>query len=98
MWAWVKLDPSALSIIAISPHAKDMAENMYRALWSWIICSVVTIGVSLLTKPKPASELVGLVYGATEIPSEAKLPLVQRPLFWVAVVAVVFVALNIIFW
>jgi SSS family solute:Na+ symporter len=98
MWAWVKLDPSALSIIAISPHAKDMAENMYRALWSWIICSVVTIVVSLLTKPKPASELVGLVYGATEIPSEAKLPLVQRPLFWVAVVVVVFVALNIIFW
>jgi SSS family solute:Na+ symporter len=98
MWAWVKLDPSALSIIAISPHAKDMAENMYRALWSWIICSVVTIVVSLLTKPKPASELVGLVYGATEIPSEAKLPLVKRPLFWVGVVAVVFVALNIIFW
>ena len=25
---------SALAYIALSPHAKDMAENMYRALWS----------------------------------------------------------------
>ncbi len=52
MWAWVKLDPSALSIIALSPNAKDMAENMYRALWSWIVCVVVTIVVSYMTKPK----------------------------------------------
>ncbi len=98
MWAWVKLDPAALAYIAISPHAKDMAENMYRALWSWIICSVVTVIVSLMTKPKPDSELVGLVYGQTAIPSQGNLPLVQRPLFWVGVVGVVFVALNIIFW
>ena len=52
MWAWVKLDPAALRYIALSPNAKDMAENMYRALWSWIICVVVTVVVSLLTKPE----------------------------------------------
>jgi SSS family solute:Na+ symporter len=98
MWAWVKLDPSAISYIALSPHAKDMAENMYRALWSWIICSVVTIVVSLMTKPKPLCELKGLVYGETEIPSESGLPLIHRPIFWVGVVSVVFVVLNIIFW
>ena len=28
--------PRALRYVALSPHAKDMAENMYRALWSWI--------------------------------------------------------------
>jgi SSS family solute:Na+ symporter len=98
MWAWVKIDPSAISYIALSPHAKDMAENMYRALWSWIICSVVTVVVSLVTKPKPASELKGLVYGETEIPSSSDLPLLKRPLFWVCVVGVVFFVLNIIFW
>ena len=43
MWAWVKMDPSALAYIALSPRAKDMAENMYRALWSWIVCVVVTV-------------------------------------------------------
>jgi len=98
MFVWVKGDPSALRYIALSPHAKDMAENMYRALWSWIICVVVTVAVSLATKPKPESQLAGLVYGATEIPSEGNLPLIQRPLFWAAVVIVIFFVLNIIFW
>ncbi len=69
MWAWVKVDPSALRYVALSPYARDMAENMYRALWSCIICVIVTVVVSLLTAPKPASELKGLVYGETEIPS-----------------------------
>jgi SSS family solute:Na+ symporter len=98
MFAWVKGDPSALRYIALSPHAKDMAENMYRALWSWVICVIVTVVVSLATKPKPVSQLAGLVYGATELPSEGSLPLFKRPLFWACVVIVVFFVLNIIFW
>jgi SSS family solute:Na+ symporter len=51
-----------------------------------------------VTKPKPDSELVGLVMGCTEIPGEGHLPLIQRPVFWAAVVGVAFVAVNIIFW
>jgi SSS family solute:Na+ symporter len=98
MWAWVKIDPSALRYIALSPHAKDMAENMYRGLWSWIICVVVTVVVSLATQPKPDSELAGLVYGATEIPGEGHLPMYKRPIFWAVIVAVVFAVLNVIFW
>jgi SSS family solute:Na+ symporter len=98
MWAWVKVDPSALRYVALSPNARDMAENMYRALWSCLLCFVVTIVVSYMTKPKTDSELNGLVYGATAIPHEAEVPLYQRPVFWAAVVATVFVILNIIFW
>jgi SSS family solute:Na+ symporter len=98
MWAWVKIDPSALSYVALSSHARDMAENMYRALWSWLVCVVVTVGVSLVTKPKPESELAGLVYGATQIPSDRGMPFYQRPIFWAAVVAVLFVTLNFLFW
>lgn len=98
MWLWVKLDPSALSYVAFSTHAKEMAENMYRALWSWVICVVVTVTVSMLTSPKPESELTGLVYGATEIPHETGLALYQKPLFWAGVVSVVFIVLNVIFW
>jgi SSS family solute:Na+ symporter len=98
MWAWVKLDPSALAYIALSDKAKDMAENMYRALWSWIICVAVTVAVSYMTKPKPEKELVGLVYGCTQIPSEGHLAYYQRPAFWAAVVGVVFVILNILVW
>ncbi len=98
MFAWVKLDPSALAIIALSPHAKDMAENMYRGLWSLIICVLVTVVVSYVTKPKPDAELKNLVYGLTAIPSEGQYPLYQRPAFWAAVVALVLVAINVIFW
>lgn len=94
----MKADPSALRYIALSEHAKDMAENMYRALWSGLLCIVVTIVVSLLTKPRSDSELVGLVRGTTAIPSEAGLPLLQRPIFWASVVLVSFVALNVVFW
>jgi solute:Na+ symporter, SSS family len=79
MWAWVKVNPAALSVIALSSNARDMAENMYRALWSWLICVSVTVLVSLATAPKPESELVGLVYGCTELPSERELRLTQRP-------------------
>jgi len=98
MWAWVKLDPSALRYVALSPNARDMAENMYRALWSWIVCVGVTMVVSYMTKPKPDVELSGLVYGVTAIPREDEVPWYQRPALWAAVVGVVFVVLNIIFW
>jgi SSS family solute:Na+ symporter len=98
MWAWVKFDPSALRYVALSPNARDMAENMYRALWSWIVCVVVTVVVSLMTKPKSDKELVGLVYGVTPIPHEADVPMWERPMFWAIVVAAVFVVLNILVW
>jgi len=98
MWAWVKVDPSALRYVALSPHARDMAENMYRALWSWLVCVLVTVVVSMVTTPKPESELKGLVYGVTEIPSESFVPVYQRPWFWAVVVSVLFVIVNVVFW
>jgi SSS family solute:Na+ symporter len=98
MWVWVKVNPAALAYIALSPNAKDMAENMYRALWSWLICVVVTVAVTYMTKPKPEAELTGLVYGLTPVPSEGHLPIYKRSLFWAVVVAVVWAVLQIIFW
>jgi SSS family solute:Na+ symporter len=46
MWAWVKLDPTALRYVALSPHAKALAQDMYQALWSFIVCVTVTVVVS----------------------------------------------------
>jgi len=98
MWAWVKIDPSALRIVALSSDAKDMAENMYRAMWSWLACVIVTVIVSLMTQPRSEAELEGLVYGATKIPEEAPVVLYKRPGFWAVIVGVVLIALNIVFW
>jgi len=98
LWAWVKEDPGALRYVALSPYAKDMAEDMYRALWSCLACALVTVVLSLVTKPKAESELEGLVYGVTKIPSEGAVPMYLRPWFWATAVGAILIALNVIFW
>jgi len=98
MFLLVKFNHGMLAYIALSSHAQDMAENMYRALWSWLICVTVTVAVSALTRPKPVEELTGLVYGCTELPSEGHLPLWKRPIFWAGVSLVLFLLLQWIFW
>jgi SSS family solute:Na+ symporter len=98
MWLWVRADPHMLRYIALSPDAKYMAENMYRILWSGLICIAVTVAVSLFTRPRPLEELTGLVYGCTQLPTESHVPLWKRPIFWAAISAVLFLILNWIFW
>ena len=88
----------ALSRVALSVNAKPMAENLYRALWSWIICVAVTVMVSFLTKPVPEEQLSGLVYGVTPIPDDGSKTIWEKPIFWATVVIVVFFILNLIFW
>ena len=98
MFAYVHTGGSAaLAKIALSADAQPMAENMYRALWSWLICIVVTVIVSYMTTAKTDLELEGLVYGATVIPDDGSKTLLQKPVFWAGVVAVVFIALNVVF-
>ena len=98
LWLWAKFDPQALAHIAFSVHAKDMAENIYRAMWSLIANVVVTVVVSLFTKPKPDSELTNLVYGLTDIAPAGQFSFFQRPITWAGAVAVGFFALNYWFW
>jgi SSS family solute:Na+ symporter len=98
MFFLVKFDPDMLSLIALSTNAKPLAEDMYRALWSSLIGVIVTVAVSLATKPKPDAELVNLVYGLTDIPREDAVPLVRRPVFWAAIVIAVLAVLQWIFW
>ena len=98
MWIWVQRDGAALQYIALSSDAKPMAENLYRALWSFLICVVVTYVVSMVTKPTPDAQLAGLVYGATTLPDDGAQSIAQKPIFWACVVIVVFFILNLIFW
>jgi len=98
MYAWVKVDPEAVRYVALSMDAQDQAQNMFRALWCCLICIVVTVVVSYLTKPKPDSELKDVVYGLTPIPKTEHATIFHSPVFWAAVVAVIFIILQIIFW
>ena len=90
LWAWVHFYPAALRYVAISPDAKAMAEDMYRALWSVIIAVLVTFVVSLFGKARPVAELNGLVYGATKLPEEEPVPFYKNEWFWMVIAIVLF--------
>ena len=98
LFMWVKLNPAALATVALSPDAKPMAENVFRALWAFLFTSIIVIAVSSFTRPRPVAELDGLVYGATQLPTEEMVPFYEREWFWATAVVVIFAALNIMFW
>jgi SSS family solute:Na+ symporter len=98
MYTAVKIHPDWLRYVALSPDARDMAENLYRALWSLLTCILVTIVVSLFTKRKTEEQLAGLTWGATMFPKDKHLPFWKTPLFWAAGVAIFFGILQWIFW
>ena len=98
MYIAVKSHPDWIRYVALSPDAKDMAENLYRALWSLLICVLVTVIVSLFTTPKTEEELCGLTWGATMFPRNENLPFWKTPLFWAGGVALFFGFLQWMFW
>lgn len=98
LFVWVKLHPAALATVALSPDAKPMAENLYRALWAFLVSVIVIYVVSLFTKPRLESELNGLVYGATVLPKEEPVPFYKNEYIWAVLVVVIFAGLNILFW
>ena len=53
MYVWVKINPDAVRYVALSSQAQDQAQNMFRALWCWLICVAVTVAVSLVQNPSP---------------------------------------------
>ncbi len=98
LFMWVKLVPAALASVALSPDAKPMAENVFRALWAFLFSAIIIVVVSLVTKPRPVAELDGLVYGATKLPTEEPVPFYKNEYAWAILVVVIFAVLNILFW
>jgi SSS family solute:Na+ symporter len=99
MFTLMKLDPDRwVQVFARSPLAKPLAQDMYQSLWACVTCTVVTVLVSLITKPRPESELAGLVYSLTPVAHEEQTNWLHRPLFWGIAALVLLVILQIIFW
>ncbi|WP_263374747.1 sodium:solute symporter family protein [Granulicella aggregans] len=78
-------------------YPSDMAQNFWTAIFAFSVNFVVTVVVSLVTKPRRESELVGLVYSLTPRPVEAHLSWWQKPATLGIGVLVLLVALNLIF-
>jgi len=81
----------------IHTYPSELAQTFWTAIVAWTTCFVVTIIVSLVTKPRPDSELGGLVYSLTEKPKDRDLPWLKRPSSLALIVIVLIVGLNLIF-
>jgi hypothetical protein len=97
-FAPAEFNPAHAKYIARSEKAKPMAVNVYSAFWTLLVSLVVTVGVSLCTRPKPEAELKNLVYGSTQIPDEGLCPWYRSPKLWAGIVLAALIALNLIFW
>ncbi len=85
-------------ISPVHTFPSTMAQNFWMAIFAWSTCFIVTIVVSLMTPAKPESELRGLVYGLTDVPSDVGEPWYRRPLVLASIVGVALVVLNVIYW
>ncbi len=84
-------------IAVIHSYPSEMAQNFWTAIFAWTTCFVVTILVSVMTKPREEKELVGLVYSLTPRPKVAEKHWYMRPGILAVIVLAVTVVLNIIF-
>jgi SSS family solute:Na+ symporter len=79
-------------------YYSDMARNFWGALWAWVTCFVVTIGVSLVTRPRSNEDMEGLVWSLTPRVHEHGLAWYLRPGILAVIVGAAALAINVYFW
>src|SRR6478672_5197541 len=106
---WVGLVSGTLSAVLVFILVKAGVLNLpgqggafVAAGTAFVVDIVVSVGVSLVTAPKPAKELTGLVY--SETPKEARtdpeagsLPWYRRPTLMAGISLAMVITLNVIF-
>ncbi len=85
-------------IATLHLYPSEMAQNFWTAIFAWMTCFLLTVLVSLVTRPREAQELVGLVWSLTERPREEGLRWWQRPGPLGAGVLALVLLLNLLFW
>jgi SSS family solute:Na+ symporter len=81
----------------VHTYPSDMAQNFWTAIFAFSVNLVVTIAISLVTKPRPEPELVGLVYSLTPKPVETHLSWYQKPSTLAIAVLAILIILNLVF-
>jgi SSS family solute:Na+ symporter len=84
-------------IAIVHRYPSDMAQNFWTAIFAFSVNLVVTIVVSLATKPREETELVGLVYSLTPKPAEGHLSWYQKPATLAIAVIAILIVLNLVF-
>jgi len=85
-----------LHLVRVYPS--EMTQNFWTAIVAFTACLATTVLLSLATRPRNESELVGLVYSLTARPAEAGQPWYARPAALGAVVLAAAILLNWLFW
>jgi SSS family solute:Na+ symporter len=81
----------------VHTYPSEMAQTFWTAIVAFMTCVIVSIVISLATKPRPDVELKGLVYSLTEKPQDQGLTFFQKPATFAALVLLATLALNLIF-
>ena len=81
----------------VHSYPSELAQTFWTAIVAWVTCFVVTIIVSLATRPRDPDELRGLVYSLTPRPRDEGLAWYARPWVLAVIVLSLTFALNLIF-
>jgi solute:Na+ symporter, SSS family len=84
-------------ITVVHHYPSEMAQNFWTAIFAFSVNFIVTLSVSLVTKPREDHELVGLVYSLTPKPVETHLEWYQKPTTLAWGVLGLLVILNLVF-
>src|SRR5262249_53016420 len=84
-------------LTVVHAYPSEMAQNFWTAINAFSVCFIVTIAISVMTRPRDDRELVGLVYSLTERPRDEQMPWYGRPAILGMVVLAAVAVLNLIF-
>jgi len=84
-------------IALVHTYPSEMAQNFWTAIWAFSVCFVVTVAVSLATRPRQETELAGLVYSLTPKVGDGAVAWWARPVTLGVGVLAITLILNVVF-
>ncbi|MGH2645016.1 MAG: sodium:solute symporter family transporter, partial [Chitinophagaceae bacterium] len=85
------------AIANLHTFGSTMAQSFMVAIIAFCTCFIVTIIISLFTKPHPKEKLIGLVYSFTPKPKLNQIAWYKRPVTLGIIVLILTLILNLIF-
>lgn len=85
------------AIANLHEFSSGMAQSFMVAIMAFLTCFILTIIISLFTKPHPKEKLAGLVYSLTPKPKAGDVAWYRRPVSIGIIILILVTILNLIF-
>jgi SSS family solute:Na+ symporter len=79
-------------------YRSELAQTFWTATAAFTTCLLVSVAISLATRPRPEHELRGLVYSLTPRPADDSRRWIERPAVLAVVVLGMTLLLNVVFY